>query len=381
LLRRHAATHPARAPRAERFRVSTGIAFVLPSFAAGGAERVMLHLLTGLDRAQFSPSLIVLHKEGPLADRLPGDVPLLDLARPRLRQGLPALIGAIRRTRPRVVVSSLGYVNIALLACRWMLPLRTRIVVREANMPSLSLPRGPRPGLTRWLYKRYYPRADAVICTSNMMMGEMSGAIGVDRSRLHLLPNPLDEEALRAEAAIPIAPEPESPGVHFISGGRVTRQKGFDRLIELFAGLPGNSKLTILGEGPERAALQESCDRHGLGQRVSLPGFSTKPWPHYAAADAFLMSSHWEGMPNAALEALACGTPVIATPESGAIAEIAAAAPKGAVTVAPWGAPFAAAMAKIIAAENNDLRPSLLPPGHARGVVIPRFEGILRPLC
>jgi glycosyltransferase involved in cell wall biosynthesis len=361
--------------------VSTNIAFVLPSFAGGGAERVMLQLLAGLDRVQFSPSLIVLNNEGPLADRLPRDVPLTNLAQPRLRQGLPALIRAIRRTRPSVVVSSLGYVNIALLACRWMLPLRTRIVVREANMPSLSLPRGPLPGLTRWLYKRYYPRADAVICTSNMMLGEMSGAIGVDRSRLFLLPNPLDEEALRVEAAVPTPPEVGSPGVRFIAAGRLTRQKGFDRLIELFAGLPGTCRLTILGEGPERAALQASCDKHDLSQRVSLPGFSDKPWPHYATADVFLMSSHWEGMPNAALEALACGTPVIATPESGAIAEIAAAAPKGAVTVAPWGAPFAATMAKIIAAENNDLRPSLLPPGHGREVVIRRFEGILRPLC
>jgi glycosyltransferase involved in cell wall biosynthesis len=361
--------------------VSTPIAFVLPSFAGGGAERVMLHLLAGLDRAQFSPSLIVLNNEGPLADQLPAGVPLIDLARPRLRHAMPALIGAIRRTRPSVVVSSLGYVNIALVACRWMLPLRTRIVVREANMPSLSLPRGPRPGLTRWLYRRYYSRADAVICTSNMIMGEMSGAIGVDRSRLHLLPNPLDEKALRAEAITPIVPELDSPGVHFIAAGRHTRQKGFDRLIELFSGLSGNSTLTILGEGPERAALRASCDRHGLSERVSLPGFRDRPWPYYAAADAFLMPSHWEGMPNAALEALACGTPVIATPESGAIAEIAAAAPKGAVTVAPWGAPFAAAMAEVVAGEHSDLLPSLLPSGHGREVVVRRFGGILRPLC
>lgn len=361
--------------------MSSHIAFVLPSFAGGGAEQVMLHLLAELDRTQFSPSLIILNNDGPFAARLPQDVPLVDLAHPRLRQGLPALIRAIRRTRPSVVMSSFGYVNIALLACRWMLPLRTRIVVREANMPSLSLPRVPRPGLTRWLYRRYYPRADAVICTSNMMMGEMSGAIGVDRSRLFLLPNPLDEEALRVEAAIPTPPESSSPGIRFIAAGRLTRQKGFDRLIELFADLPGNSKLTILGEGPERAVLQASCDRHDLSQRVFLPGFSDTPWPHYGAADAFLLSSHWEGMPNAALEALACGTPVIATPESGAIAEIAAAAPKGAVTVAPWGAPFAAAMAEIATAENNDLRPSLLPSGHGREVVARRFEGILRPLC
>ncbi len=339
----------------------------------------MLQLLDGLDRTQFQSSLIVLARDGALAASLPEDVPLTDLARPRLRHALPALIGALRRARPCAVVSSLGYVNIALLACRILLPFRTRIIVREANMPSLSLPGGPRPGLMRWLYKRYYPRADAVICTSHMMMAEMSGAIGVARTRLHLLPNPIDAPVLRGEIGTLAASGGNA--VRFIAAGRLTRQKGFDRLIEAFASLPGECRLTIFGEGPERASLQTLCGRLKLGERIHMPGFDDKPWPHYAAADAFLMPSRWEGMPNAALEALACGTPVIATPESGAIAEIAAAAAPGAVTVVPWGEDFAAAMAGISKGDEERPRPSLLPPGHEPAAVVRRFENILRQLC
>jgi glycosyltransferase involved in cell wall biosynthesis len=363
--------------------VTPGPAFVLPSFAGGGAERVMLNLLSQLDRAQFSPSLIVLSGDGPLADLVPGDIALTDLARPRLRHAMPALIGAIRRARPRAVVSSLGYVNLALIACRYLLPFGTRIILREANMPSLSLAAGPRPRLMRWLYRRYYPRADAVICSSHLMMGEMSGDIGVARTRLHLLPNPVDAPALRA--GLGALPAREGNAVSFIAAGRLTRQKGFDRLIEAFADLPGENRLTILGEGPERGALQALCDNLGLGDSVKLPGFEEKPWPHYAAADAFLLPSRWEGMPNAALEALACGTPVIATPESGAIAEAAAAAAKGAVTSAPWGESFAAAMAEVKAGRGEtprpSLRPSLLPPGHEPAAVARRFENILRQIC
>ena len=339
----------------------------------------MLQLLAAIDRAQFSPSLIVLNGDGPLSNSLPGGMPLTDLARPRLRQALLALIGAIRRARPRAVVSSLGYVNVALLACRILLPFRTKIIVREANMPSLSLPGGPRPGLMRWLYRRYYPRADAVICTSHMMMAEMSGDIGVARTRLHLLPNPVDAPALRAEIGTLAAGDRKS--IRFVAAGRLTRQKGFDRLIEAFAKLPDECHLTILGEGPERKPLQARCDDLGLSDRVRLLGFTQKPWPHYAAADAFLMPSRWEGMPNAALEALACGTPVIATPESGAIAEIAKAAPAGAVSVAPWGEGFATAMAEISKSGEATPRPSLLPPGHEPGAVARRFENIIRQLC
>jgi glycosyltransferase involved in cell wall biosynthesis len=86
-------------------------------------------------------------------------------------------------------------------------------------------------------------------------------------------------------------------------------------------------------------------------------------------------------MPNAALEALTCGTPVIATPESGAIAEIASAAPAGAVTMAAWGDGFATAMINIRADEEKRPRPSLLPPGHEPAAVARRFENILRQLC
>jgi len=333
----------------------------------------MLGLLAGLDRAQFSPLLIVLTGDGPLADLLPGDVPLTDLARPRLRSAAPALVWALRRARPHAVVSTLGYVNLALLASRRFLPRGTRIIVREANMPSLSLPGGPR--LMRRLYRRYYPRADAVICTSTMMVEEMARDIGVPRARLHLLPNPIDTSAIRAQAEI-LSTHDGGP-VRFVAAGRLTHQKGFDRLIELFAALPGDSRLTILGDGSGLPALQAACEKFRLGARVSLPGFEANPWLHYARADAFLLPSRWEGMPNAALEALACGTPVIATPESGAIAAIAAAASPGAVTLAPWGERFAVAMAGIEVGAIKQSRPSLLPPGHEPAAVIQRFEKIL----
>ena len=338
----------------------------------------MLCLLACIDRSRLSPSLITLSSEGPLSKLLPLDVPLTNLARPRLRHAVPALVRAIRQMRPQAVVSSLGYVNLALLAGRRFLPPGTRIIVREANMPSLSLADGPQPGLMRWLYRRYYPRADVVICTSHMMMEEMARDMGVARERLHLLPNPVDGVALRAETAAPTAHVKNS--VRFIAAGRLTRQKGFDRLIEMFADLIDESSLTILGEGPERPVLQAMCDR--LSGRVQLPGFADNPWPHYAVADAFLLPSRWEGMPNAALEALACGTPVIATPESGAIGEIAAAAPLGTVTVAPWGPKFAAAVAAVKATTpDNKPRPSLLPPGHEPDAVAARFEEIVRKLC
>jgi hypothetical protein len=79
--------------------MSASLAFVLPSFADGGAERVALNLLARLDRSRFDPRLIVLDGQGPLAGDVPTGVLLTDLKTPRLRHALPRLIGALRDHR------------------------------------------------------------------------------------------------------------------------------------------------------------------------------------------------------------------------------------------------------------------------------------------
>ena len=125
-------------------------------------------------------------------------------------------------------------------------------------------------------------------------------------------------------------------------------------------------------EGPGRGALESRITRHALAGRVTLTGFEENPWPRYASADAFLLPSRWEGMPNAALEALACGTPVIATPESGGATEIG-----DGVTVADWPKGFATAMTAVKAHSSRVLRPSLLPRRFIAAAVVAEFLTII----
>lgn len=383
-----AITAPRRTPRT--------VAFVLPSLAGGGAERVMLELAAGLDRAAWAPTLVLLHASGPLATRLPDALPVVDLARPRLRAALPGLVRTLRRLRPAITVSSLGYVNLALAGMRRLLP--GRLVLREANLPSLSLPATGWPLLFRTGYRRLYPAADRVIATSDRMRQELAG-FGVPAGRLVVLPNPVPEARLRAEAepirraaweppsgdpasGDPASEDPASEGPRFVAAGRLHRQKGFDRLIDWLAeadavrGTAAGS-LHIFGDGADHAALAGRIAARGLAGRVVLAGFDTRLAAWLAGADAVLLPSRWEGMPNTALDALACGTPVIATPDSGGIAEVAAAAPPGAVTIATAGPAFIAALAAVPARPAGGLRPSLLPPTYAAPAVTARFEALL----
>lgn len=339
--------------------VKRDLLFVLPSFAGGGAERVLLNVLRALAEEARPAALVVLSGEGPLRSLVPATVPVHDLGRPRLRQAIPALVGCLRRLRPATVVSTLPNVNLALLALRPILPRGTRILVREPNTPSRSLPAQPWPGLFRLAYRLLYRRADGVICNANLTARELRENFGVSETRLHVVHNPVDVEKIRAQAS-PLRRHP-GPGPRFAAAGRLTRQKGFDRLLEWFVQLPADAHLTILGEGAEETALEEIAARKGIGRRVVFAGFNPSPWATYAGADAFVLPSRWEGMPNAALEALACGTPVIATPESGGIGELAAQAPAGAVTLAEAGGPFIEAMRAVAPRSAPGPQPNLLP--------------------
>ncbi len=347
------------------------LAFVLPSFDGGGAEKVLLTLLAGAVERGVDARLVVFDREGPLLRLVPEGVSPIVLNRRRLRSALVPLVRTLRRLRPDAVFSTLGYVNLALAAARPLLAGGTRMVLREANLPSLSLPETRWPAAFRFGYRHLYPRADLVLATSDRMAAEFRRDFALPDHRLAILPNPVDVAALRAAAADPLR-HPGS-GLRLVAVGRLVHQKGFDRLIEMMADLLGTVHLSIIGDGPEREALARTVELAGLGQRVSLVGYRSDVPRFLAGADAMLMPSRWEGMPNAALEALACGTPVIATPTSGGLAEVSADAPPGAVTLADAGGPFAAAVERISPKAGGHLRASLLPRRYDRDAVVGAF--------
>lgn len=354
------------------------VAFVLPSFAGGGAQRVMLTLLAAVDRGRFEPTLVVLSDEGPFAEFRPGGVATVVLGRTRARTAAFALIAALRHLRPDVVFSTFGHINLMILAGRASLAGRPRVVIREPNTPSESLPRLAFGRLLRVGYRVLYRRADCVICQSARIGEEMATTFGVPRDRLAYLPNPVDVARIRGSIEPDLSTDGE--GLRFVAAGQLIPQKGFDRLIALFARMPTSARLTILGEGPMAGQLGRSICELGLKDRVCLSGFQACPWPFFARADAFLLPSHWEGMPNAALEALACGTPVIATPESGGIGEVAEAAAPNAVRIAAFEEDFLAAMLDVTIANRRIVpRLSILPAEFSMAHVAHQFAAILEP--
>jgi glycosyltransferase involved in cell wall biosynthesis len=121
------------------------------------------------------------------------------------------------------------------------------------------------------------------------------------------------ERAATAPAHPWFAPAREVPII--LGVGRLAGLKDFPTLLRAFARLRARrpARLVILGDGPHRRRLAWLARRLGLAADVDLAGWAANPYAFYAAADLFVLSSRAEGLPNALLEAMACGCPVVST--------------------------------------------------------------------
>jgi len=293
------------------------------SLDGGGAERFFCLLLQNLDRNRFEPHLGLMHKRGEYLQDLPQDVIVHNLGVSRSRWSALALARLVWRIRPHAVLSTLSALNVVLLFCKPFLPQGTRLLVRQ-SISSSFLTDEAHPQMWKWLYRMLYPRADRIICLYDSMMDDLAQHFHVPREKMVRIYNAVDVAQIRKLAEIGEDPY-RGPGPHLVAAGRFWRQKGFDLLLAAMPaaleGLPG-AQLTILGEGPLRGELREQADKLGLTQVVHFLGFQRNPWPYLRYADLFVLSSRYEGLPNILLEALALGTPVVATDCPGAIREV-----------------------------------------------------------
>ncbi len=222
------------------------ILFLLPQFSGGGAERVTINLLTELHNRGYSVGIIVFNQVGPLMSIVSDDIPIYNLGTLRLKHSIIPLVKKLRQLNPKVIYSTLGYINVVLLAIRWLLPRKTEIWIREANLPSISLSNNAHPRAMTILYKLLYKKSDKLICTSTRMRNEFILDFLIPEHIIEILPNPIDTEAIRISAL----PEKrfDKGGICYIASGRLTLQKGFDRLLYWFSELENKkSTLSILG--------------------------------------------------------------------------------------------------------------------------------------
>lgn len=289
----------------------------LPALHGGGAERVVLDLASAWASAGRTVEIVVASRSGELRAATPPGVPVIDLGRRRTVSALLPLARYLRRRRPRALLSTLEHANVTAVAAG-LLAGGTRVVLREANTVSRDLaPAGVRSRALLWLMRRAYRRAAAVIAVSEGVASDLERHLGVPAARVTVIANPvLTERVWSGAATLPDHPwfAPGEPPV-ILGVGRLAPQKGFDTLLRAFAEARRRTacRLLILGEGELRDALLAEASALGIVEHVALPGFADDPFPYMAHAGAFALTSRWEGLPNALIQAVALGTPAVAT--------------------------------------------------------------------
>lgn len=322
----------------------------------GGVERAQLRLVRGWIAAGRRVTLVIGDRRGPLAAELPAEGPrgadIVDLHATRYRALAAALPAIVRDRRPDVMFCAGNYYTGAAAWTRLVLGLASPpIVGKMSNAPT----RGDHGRLVgtahaAWLacHGRFLDQLVAMTPATAETAARMLRMAG----RVSVIPNP---PPIPIDGAAPVA----LPAGRVVLGvGRLVAQKRWDRLVAALPALPADVAVAILGEGPLRGALAHQAQALGVADRLHLPGHVADPMPTMAAARLVALTSEFEGVPGVLREALAVGTPVVATDSSESIAEIVCDPSLGSIVARDDAAGLAAALTHWLEAP----RPVPVPP-------------------
>ncbi len=291
----------------------------LPSLEGGGAERAMLDLARGLSSHGVRVELVLARAEGAYLEQVPEGLPVVDLGAARVLASLPALVRHLRQRKPEVLLSTLSHANIVALWARRLARVPTRVVVRQANTSRVGEGRRAslRGALHRTLLRRSYRSAHALVAVSEGVASDVARLVGVPREHIQVLYNPVVTAELVSMSEAPLDHPWFSVGEPpvILGVGRLTKQKDFPTLLRAFAEVRAQraARLLLLGKGEDEGELRALAGELGVEDDVDMPGFADNPFAFMRRAAVFVLSSRWEGLPNALIQALALGTPVVAT--------------------------------------------------------------------
>ena len=270
----------------------------------------MIELIERLDRGRFDVHVACFHDDGEWAARVRAAAPvspfpIRGFARPDTISRAAAFAAWCRHRRIAVLQTCDFYANTFALPAGALGRVRVRIGSRRELKPDKS-------GAQIALQRQAYRFAHRVVANSSAAAQQLVTE-GVRPARIRVIPN-----GVHLDRAVP---RPSRPHVQtIVTVANLRQEKAHEVLIDAAAMLTRrrpNLRFLIVGDGPRRAALETLVDERGLRGNVEFTGHRDDVPAVLAEADLFVLPSRSEAFPNAAIEAMAAGLPVIASAVGG----------------------------------------------------------------
>jgi glycosyltransferase involved in cell wall biosynthesis len=286
------------------------IFFVLSSLCAGGAERVYWLIAQYFDKEKFDVSLVILNSNNAFYSLDIVGLNVIDLKTIKASKSFFKLYFLLRSIKPDAVFSTGGQINflVSLISLFHKIP---KLIARETNLLETKKQFGGYRqkfwGKFSWLV---YKNMDFNICQSVEIKNSLIKNYKSDTSKLVIIPNPvLTSDVIKTTSSQHIK--------KLIVVARLTEQKGHARLLSVITKLPENYHLSIVGSGPLTKSINDKVLELNLQNRVTLLGQLPNIVEVIAKHDLMVLSSFTEGFPNAVIESLSVGVPVVSFNVSG----------------------------------------------------------------
>lgn len=291
------------------------ILFVLPRMVTGGVERVTLRLVDGLQARGHECAFALRRAYGEFLPEAEALCPVFEVAAGGLHQFVPKLAQLIQSWQPSHIVTAFADVGVLThLAIKqsghkpyWVHGVHG---THDAVTATPGIKGRLRYQLDQYFAAWVYKKAGKVVAVSDGVRADILQRFTVDASQVVTIYNPvLDESQLIPKSSTTGFATPPK----IVALGRLTRQKGFDILIEAMRQVPQPWRLEIWGDGEDNSVLQAQIEACGLQDHIRLCGHTSQPLDMLRQADVFVLSSRYEGFGLVLVEALAAGCSIVAT--------------------------------------------------------------------
>lgn len=278
--------------------------FILSSLTAGGSERVYWLLSQGLDKSLYDVYLVILDSSRSFFSSDLKDVKVIDLKTAKASRSFFKLYRLLKKEKPYAVYTTGGQINALVGFTSFFVDIPV-LIARPSNVAEKAKFAGNKSKFLSLFTNIFYKRFSKIVCQSEEIKAGIVNKYGQLSQKMVVIPNPVVPteiiknglESRREKKLIVVA--------------RLAKQKGHERLLEIFKELPSNYSLTIVGDGPLKQEIIDKVASLQLQGRVKVLGLVQGVPSLIAEHDLMVLPSFIEGFPNVVVEALSVGIPVI----------------------------------------------------------------------